>query len=416
MVKPNTSETSIAPSKVCMPTLVPCGRGIWALRSCDDDGCITISEGEDERCTSERSEETSVIREESDASAATITIVSNLGKVALPGTNNTGNSKRKRKAIAVLEQKAKNRRVRMITRKDDDGNCVLNGANRMVHVKGCPPTCPCGRITFASTTEMTWCSVPVMVSQIDWPMILRPEEAVDTIQSEKYLIGENQEASSSGAYSKGQYGEIQLGMGCGMTVHVVEHAQELPAALENLKKSMKDSIIGIDLEWRPDKYGRTNNKVALVQLASASVVVLVRVCKMGFKLPVALRSFFSDDSVTFVAFSWHSGDELKMLSTFGKGRALFSRFIDLQRVGEGMGYFSCGLAALTLLVLGVPLPKSRSVSRSDWQADKLSPSQIKYAAFDAFITAHVYRGLRLWHASPSSCTQCKHLLGVTSVS
>lgn len=40
----------------------------------------------------------------------------------------------------------------------------------------------------------------------------------------------------------------------------------------------------------------------------------------------------SDADLTFVGFSWDGADEGKMVQTFGAGRALFSRFVDLQRV------------------------------------------------------------------------------------
>ena len=103
---------------------------------------------------------------------------------------------------------------------------------------------------------------------------------------------------------------------------------------------------------------------------------------------------------------------MKMKSTFGVGRDCFARFLDLQQVANSLGYPSIGLAALTLRVLGVTLPKSRSVSKSDWQRSKLTPAQVHYAALDALITGSVFRGLRLWHASPSPCTACKQPFGV----
>jgi len=101
-----------------------------------------------------------------------------------------------------------------------------------------------------------------------------------------------------------------------------------------------------------------------------------------------------------------------MVATFGAGRAYFANLIDLQQVAEGLGYHGCGLAKLTRHVLGVVMPKSKSVARSDWQRPQLTPAQVQYAALDALVTGHVFRGLRLWHASPSPCTACKAPLGV----
>lgn len=62
-------------------------------------------------------------------------------------------------------------------------------------------------------------------------------------------------------------------------------------------------------------------------------------------------------------------------------------------------------------MLGFDPPKSRRVSLSNWAAPRLSLAQLQYAALDALLTGAVFRGLRLWHASPCACTGCGHALG-----
>lgn len=57
---------------------------------------------------------------------------------------------------------------------------------------------------------------------------------------------------------------------------------------------MQDSCVAIDLEWKPEGWagsGPRPNRVALMQLASASVAVLVRVNSLGFRMPPPLRAF-----------------------------------------------------------------------------------------------------------------------------
>lgn len=44
-------------------------------------------------------------------------------------------------------------------------------------------------------------------------------------------------------------------------------------------------------EWRPDCGPAASNRVALLQLASARLAVLVRNCRMGFQLPPVLAAF-----------------------------------------------------------------------------------------------------------------------------
>lgn len=62
-------------------------------------------------------------------------------------------------------------------------------------------------------------------------------------------------------------------------------------------------------------------------------------------------------------------------------------------------------------MLGLSLPKNKRVTMSNWAARRLSDAQVRYAALDALVTGHVYRGLRLWHASPSACSACHQMLG-----
>lgn len=77
----------------------------------------------------------------------------------------------------------------------------------------------------------------------------------------------------------------------GIRVHVVSTEDQLPDALSALRRSMQDSCLAIDLEWKPEGWaGNRASKIALMQLASGSVAVLVRICRLGFRLPPALRS------------------------------------------------------------------------------------------------------------------------------
>lgn len=112
-----------------------------------------------------------------------------------------------------------------------------------------------------------------------------------------------------------------------------------------------------------------------------------------------------------VGFSWDSSDEQKMQRSFGVGRALFRRFLDLQAVAAALGYQGLSLKALCGSVLGLALAKSKRVVMSNWAAPRLSDAQLRYAALDAFITGHLFRALREWHARPTPCGRCSVHLG-----
>jgi hypothetical protein len=51
----------------------------------------------------------------------------------------------------------------------------------------------------------------------------------------------------------------------------VEQAAHIPAALAQLRCSMQDPVVAIDLEWRPE-FGRGFTPVAMVQLATSRQV------------------------------------------------------------------------------------------------------------------------------------------------
>lgn len=92
-------------------------------------------------------------------------------------------------------------------------------------------------------------------------------------------------------------------------VYVIQHEAELPAALAALQESSQRNgpfvpqaarCIAVDLEWRPSGWRQRPKpryevpgptRVALMQLASADVVVLVRFSRMRFRMPQELRRF-----------------------------------------------------------------------------------------------------------------------------
>lgn len=53
-----------------------------------------------------------------------------------------------------------------------------------------------------------------------------------------------------------------------LQVLIVEQAAHIPSALSQLRASMQDPVVAIDLEWRPE-HGRGFTPVAMVQLSSS---------------------------------------------------------------------------------------------------------------------------------------------------
>ena len=61
-----------------------------------------------------------------------------------------------------------------------------------------------------------------------------------------------------------------------LQVLLVDCDYALEEALDALRESIDDSIVAIDLEWTPDVVSGCYSPVALMQLASSTRVVLVR--------------------------------------------------------------------------------------------------------------------------------------------
>ncbi len=50
-------------------------------------------------------------------------------------------------------------------------------------------------------------------------------------------------------------------------------------------------MVAIDLEWKPERGRGQHHKVAMVQLASSTVALLIRTSRLGFKLGTVLEQF-----------------------------------------------------------------------------------------------------------------------------
>lgn len=72
----------------------------------------------------------------------------------------------------------------------------------------------------------------------------------------------------------------------------------------------------MDMEWKPDTVRGESNPIALLQLSSAGLVVVVRTLTCG--LPEAFRTGFLEDSdVELVVAGWANNDEQKFEESFG---------------------------------------------------------------------------------------------------
>lgn len=183
---------------------------------------------------------------------------------------------------------------------------------------------------------------------------------------------------------------------------LVERVSELTRWLQWLRSSMKGPVIAIDLEW-----SRKARQVAVIQLSSSHQCLVLQVSKMGKELPQALRAFFEDPGLIFLASGWDSADEKMMQKTYRRGRHDFHRFIDIQKVASLMGYHRTGITNMTRRLLHSSYTKSKRVQCSDWEAGRLTAQQVKYAALDVFCLHHALAVLQELHLTSSQGIDCQ---------
>ena len=123
----------------------------------------------------------------------------------------------------------------------------------------------------------------------------------------------------------------------------------------------------------------------LLQLSGEDRAYLFRTCRMGLDRRVA--SLLSDESVIKVGAAVR--DDIGGLCRIRE----FSpeSFVDLQTMVKGYGIADVSVKKMAAIVLGVKVSKAQRLS--NWEADRLTDAQSKYAAIDAWICREIYLAL-----------------------
>lgn len=163
-------------------------------------------------------------------------------------------------------------------------------------------------------------------------------------------------------------------------IHQHTEVLEAVAVLEKYK------YLGFDTETKPSfKKGERNN-VALLQLACDESVFLFQLKKITDFTP--LQQLFDNTNILKIGAAIR--DDIKGLNQYFKVES--SAFLELQDYVKEYGIEDAALKKLTAIVLGFRISKSQQVS--NWEADPLKPSQITYAATDAWVSLRIYQELK----------------------
>lgn len=173
---------------------------------------------------------------------------------------------------------------------------------------------------------------------------------------------------------------LELASFPGEIVVVDEPGPVMDQAVRYLKKQ---TVLGFDTETRPTfSPEQHSGGTALLQLSGGGKAYLFRLKKCG--LPRALASVLASPKVIKVgAATLDDVRGLQKITPFNpKG------FVDLQNIVWEYGIRDKSVKKMTAIILGVKISKAQQLS--NWEADKLSEGQQRYAATDAWVCREMY--------------------------
>lgn len=174
-------------------------------------------------------------------------------------------------------------------------------------------------------------------------------------------------------------------------IHVISKGGlDFYRAISYLKKQ---EILGFDTETRPVfTPGAHHNKVALLQLSGPDHAYLFRLNRMGLRKKVC--DILSNPAILKIGAASH--DDIRGLQKHTQFEE--NGFVDLQQIAREWGIRDKSVKKLAANILGIKISKAQQLS--NWEAEKLSESQMKYAATDAWVCREMYLKLMETEKNP----------------
>jgi len=166
-------------------------------------------------------------------------------------------------------------------------------------------------------------------------------------------------------------------------ISLIQTEEEFQEAIDALSVQ---AILGFDTETRPSFKKGKMYPTSLIQLSVPDHAWLIRVSRLGY--PKRLLDLLSNGEVMKVGTGLN--DDIRRMRSDFKFEP--GGFLDLQSYVEAFQIMEKGLKKMSAIVLGYRISKSQQVS--NWDADKLSEAQLRYAATDAWICLEICNELR----------------------
>lgn len=147
--------------------------------------------------------------------------------------------------------------------------------------------------------------------------------------------------------------------------------------------------LGFDTETKPCFKKGQHHDVALLQLSSEKVVVLVRLSKIENKeIYKPIIDILSNKRILKVGIA--IGDDAKGLyDSYG---LITNKILDLRDLASASGIGALSLSKIYAVLFEKRISKSQQLS--DWEKSEMTDAQIRYAALDAYAGLRIYLKLR----------------------
>ncbi len=166
---------------------------------------------------------------------------------------------------------------------------------------------------------------------------------------------------------------------------VIDQLEEVTEAVEYLSKQ---TVLGFDTETRPafNSAESRTRKVALLQLSDDKRAYLFRLNKIG--LPESVCALMANKKIEKIGAAIH--DDIRTLNKLTPFNA--AGFSDLQKMMADYGIEHKGLKKMAEVVLNINISKGQRLT--NWECEKLTDAQQRYAATDAWVCREIFMKLK----------------------
>jgi ribonuclease D len=162
-------------------------------------------------------------------------------------------------------------------------------------------------------------------------------------------------------------------------VHLIRTPEEAEEAAAQLQK---ETLLGFDTETRPAFRAGESYLPSLLQLATETDVYLFQLKQTG--MTEGILNLLANEQIVKAGVSIR--DDLKDLRQLADFEP--AGFVELASCAKKAGIKNLGLRSMGALLLNFRISKREQVS--NWARSELTPSQLNYAATDAWLGRELY--------------------------